>query len=609
MIGIHLGSCETRMASLVQDSLMVLRNSQGDEATPTVAAQTSQGILLGQQAVRAARAYGIPLRGFVAHPDDTRVLGTVTGEALTVAFLERLRCRAAEMLRSNETDAVFTVPGFLSYAGRQQIRACAERAGWKRCYMLNHSVAEGLGYLLSNPQENVLVVRFGARGAETVWMEHTDGVFEVLHTWGREGCGGNAWTARILDWIDTVLEESYQISAAWVVESRQEMERLAEEAREMLSSSPYAEIPLTIRMPGAALRQLVLRLMRDTFERLIAQDLESVFRDIVKAVRETERVAHAPLKHVVLSGGAGQTPLVGRMVRDILMPYTRGSRSLTALGAAGLAGIKDGRVRDRLLLDALPFGFCVGPSEERAETLLAPDTAIPVRQRIRVQWNAQDGFVPFTVFEEREGKKQVLWEKAVRLPGVGDGPVSLEVQGETDFWGILDVSVFLPGQSEPLEVTEKSAVPAHAQEKEQSPCTDARPSLRTAENPGNTETEPENAKPETSAPRDAEGEKRVLIAMLDVMDNLERALLVQTEDSPLKTGVAMTLRQMQDCYRRFGVEEINPLGEMFDPHIANAVMMGEKEEGEAGHVCQVILKGYRQGESILRYAQVKVVPF
>ena len=106
----------------------------------------------------------------------------------------------------------------------------------------------------------------------------------------------------------------------------------------------------------------------------------------------------------------------------------------------------------------------------------------------------------------------------------------------------------------------------------------------------------------------AEGQRTVLTAMLAVLDNLERALAAPAaEGDALRTGVAMTHKQMIAAYEKLGVTVINRLGEKFDPNLEDAVMQGTAEEGEPGTVCAVFQKGYQMGNQLLRPAMVKVV--
>ena len=106
----------------------------------------------------------------------------------------------------------------------------------------------------------------------------------------------------------------------------------------------------------------------------------------------------------------------------------------------------------------------------------------------------------------------------------------------------------------------------------------------------------------------AEGQRSVAAQMLTVLDNIERALASAEDDSPLKSGIELTLKQMQDAYEKLGVTPIDRVGEKFDPNLENAILQGTPEEGEPGTVCQVLQKGYRMGKKVLRHAMVKVVP-
>ena len=105
----------------------------------------------------------------------------------------------------------------------------------------------------------------------------------------------------------------------------------------------------------------------------------------------------------------------------------------------------------------------------------------------------------------------------------------------------------------------------------------------------------------------ADGQRSVAAQMLAVLDNIERALASAEEDSPLKSGIELTLKQMLDVYAKLGVTVIDRCGEKFDPNLENAVLQGTPEEGEPGTVCQVLQKGYRMGDTVLRHAMVKVV--
>ena len=96
-----------------------------------------------------------------------------------------------------------------------------------------------------------------------------------------------------------------------------------------------------------------------------------------------------------------------------------------------------------------------------------------------------------------------------------------------------------------------------------------------------------------------------LSVFLPVIDNLERAAQYSDGENVTK-GVAMTLKGVMDALERLGITEIEAQGKAFDPELHNAVMHVEDETLGEGVVAEVLQKGYRKGDRILRYAMVKV---
>ena len=109
-----------------------------------------------------------------------------------------------------------------------------------------------------------------------------------------------------------------------------------------------------------------------------------------------------------------------------------------------------------------------------------------------------------------------------------------------------------------------------------------------------------------AAQRYADGRNDVIAALFPVGDNLERALLSCTDENT-KQGLDMVLKAYKKVLEGEGIEEINPVGELFDATYSEAIMAMPAEDGEeSGIVKQVYVKGYKKGEKVLRYAQVIV---
>lgn len=110
------------------------------------------------------------------------------------------------------------------------------------------------------------------------------------------------------------------------------------------------------------------------------------------------------------------------------------------------------------------------------------------------------------------------------------------------------------------------------------------------------------------ARRDAE--ERVLLDVIGVLDDLERALGAlgaRAADDPLAQGVSLTAQRVRDLLGRFGVTAIDSVGRPFDPNVHEALLEVEGPEGtEPGTVVQEVQRGWRTGERALRAARVVV---
>ena len=112
-----------------------------------------------------------------------------------------------------------------------------------------------------------------------------------------------------------------------------------------------------------------------------------------------------------------------------------------------------------------------------------------------------------------------------------------------------------------------------------------------------------SAKEKENTYADAYGD--AITAILPVIDNLERALMF-SEGEALTEGVKMTLKQFEDTMSRLGVNAYGERGDAFDPMIHNAIMQVEDAELGENTIADVLQKGYKKGDKVIRHAMVKV---
>jgi molecular chaperone GrpE len=100
--------------------------------------------------------------------------------------------------------------------------------------------------------------------------------------------------------------------------------------------------------------------------------------------------------------------------------------------------------------------------------------------------------------------------------------------------------------------------------------------------------------------------ERLIAELIPILDDLERALTAaeQHEEAQLEDGVRLVHRALAGLLERHGVSAIETDGK-FDPHVHEA-LLSLPSEAEEGSVIDVVQKGYKLGERVVRPARVVV---
>ena len=98
----------------------------------------------------------------------------------------------------------------------------------------------------------------------------------------------------------------------------------------------------------------------------------------------------------------------------------------------------------------------------------------------------------------------------------------------------------------------------------------------------------------------------IFTSLLPVIDNLEKAANAQTSDEAYKQGVDLVLKQFKDVLKANGVEEIEAIGQPFDPEIHEAVASVVDESLGEKIIKEEYRKGYKIGSKVIRHSMVVV---
>ena len=103
--------------------------------------------------------------------------------------------------------------------------------------------------------------------------------------------------------------------------------------------------------------------------------------------------------------------------------------------------------------------------------------------------------------------------------------------------------------------------------------------------------------------------QKVITEILPSLDNLERALQVESDNEEIKSllkGVEMVYEGLLNVLKSEGVELIETENAQFDPNYHHAVMQDEDSEKESGAILDTFQKGYKLKDRVIRPAMVKV---
>lgn len=94
--------------------------------------------------------------------------------------------------------------------------------------------------------------------------------------------------------------------------------------------------------------------------------------------------------------------------------------------------------------------------------------------------------------------------------------------------------------------------------------------------------------------------------LLPILDNIDRASAADKSSADYIKGIEMIVKQFETIASTFGIEEVANVGDQFDPNFHEAVMHVEDDTLGENVIADVLQKGYKIGDTVIRAAMVKV---
>ena len=336
-IGIDLGSTLSEVAIIENGKSVVVVNEEGSRTTPSVIM-----IKNGERKVGAAAN-----RQKVVNPKETVVLikrfmgGTYdeikehikhvqydvvnrngvprvsiegreySPEELSSMILQKMKKIAEDYTGETITDAVITVPAFFNDAQRQATKQAGELAGLN----VLRIIAEPTAALLASNIDmkkggKYMVVDYGGSTLDNSVADISDGVVEILSSYGDVYLGGSDLDKIVAQWLVDVCKEQNGVD---ITNGSQAMSRVieaAEKAKIELSSSPSAEINIPyIGVKDNTPFHLTATLTKAKFEQMIAPYVDKVINCGKEALKKAN-INTSDLDGILLVGGSCRIPYV-----------------------------------------------------------------------------------------------------------------------------------------------------------------------------------------------------------------------------------------------------------------------------------------------------------
>ena len=98
----------------------------------------------------------------------------------------------------------------------------------------------------------------------------------------------------------------------------------------------------------------------------------------------------------------------------------------------------------------------------------------------------------------------------------------------------------------------------------------------------------------------------IMTSLLPILDNLEKAVEVKTDDNNFKQGIELVLKQFKDVLKQNGVTEIESVGTTFNPELHEAITSVTDENLGVQEIKEEYRKGYMIGDKVIRHSLVVV---
>jgi len=484
IIGIDLGTTNSCLSVVENNSYKIIENADGSRTTPSIVAYTEDEVLVGTSAKRQSvtnptntlyaikRLIGrkfsdkhiqkdlnnLPYKIVKASNGDAWVNVNdqeLAPQQVSAEILRKIKEYAESYLGESVTKAVITVPAYFNDSQRQATKDAGKIAGLEVMRIINEPTAAALAYGVdknSNTDKKVAVYDLGGGTFDISIIEiaSVDGEtqIEVLSTNGDTSLGGEDFDNEIINFLVSEFNRENGIDITNDKIALQRLKEAAEKAKVELSTSGQTDINLPyITADATGPKHLNLKITQSKFESMVSGLIKRSIAPCKLAVGDAGLSVN-DIDEVILVGGQTRMPAVQTAVEEFFGKAPRkdiNPDEAVAAGAAIQGSVLSGDTNDVLLLDVTPLSLGLETQGGIMTKLIEKNTTIPTAksQTFSTAENNQSAVTIQVAQGEREFVKDNKVLGKFNLDGIPPAPrgiPQIEVKFDIDANGILNVS-------------------------------------------------------------------------------------------------------------------------------------------------------------------------
>ena len=480
--GIDLGTGNSAVAIVEGGKAKVIENNEGKKTTPSVVFIKGDERKVGDPAKRGQimnpkNTISFIKRFMGADWNDTDVQKMInmanyevinkngkpyvkiddkeySPEQISSIIVNHMKEIAKQYYNEEIEGVVITCPAWFNDTQRQATKAAGELAGLNVLRIINEPTAAILSSDIKtdNTDSKIILVNDLGAGTEDVSIcEVSNGMIEVLASYGDVFLGGQNYDNAVVEWIIDEFKKDKGIDLKKDQMAYGRIVEAAEKAKCELSSTSETEINLPyITIADGVPQMLIMKLTRAKFEEL-TYDLTKKVVECARQALSKAGKTYGELSEILLVGGSSRIPSVqDALAKEFGKPLNKTANfdEAVALGAAIQANTIVGGAGSEnavLLLDVTPISLGIETMGEVMTKLIDANTTIPTK-KVQVFSTAADN-QPAVTIKVLQGERPMSRDNKTigvfDLDGIAPAPKGvpqIEVTFDIDANGILSVS-------------------------------------------------------------------------------------------------------------------------------------------------------------------------